>query len=278
MKRIPALVPALVLCAALPAAAQTTLTPQISGNTVTAGVQLAEGIDLDLTLTFEQVVGLNANALTLTAGLVNPTDTTILSRFPDPTSIAIPAAFPVLVRIDPSAASALSLSGVFKLTFHTHALTLVTNSPVRLFTAHAGGPFRDITCSLDSGSIRPGGNDEAMSEFILATDLRPIDTVISGKFNDLANLLAANASAINAVVLSDLQQRLGAAKNYYAQGAIVSAINAVAGFSDQVKQQSGANIPDVWRAGGSLVNVAGALRTAADTLKFSLTWKSNGAP
>jgi hypothetical protein len=48
--------------------------------------------------------------------------------------------------------------------------------------------------------------------------------------------------------------------------------------SDAVKQQSGANIPDVWQASGSLVNVAGALRGAADTLKFSLVWKSNGAP
>jgi hypothetical protein len=91
------------------------------------------------------------------------------------------------------------------------------------------------------------------------------------------NILSVNATAINSAVLSDLQGRIGTARGYYNQGLIAAAINAVAAFSDQVKQQSGANIPDVWQANGSLVNVAGTLRGAADTLKFSLVWKSNGA-
>jgi hypothetical protein len=71
---------------------------------------------------------------------------------------------------------------------------------------------------------------------------------------------------------------LSNARSLYAAGSLLAAINAVADFSDQVKQQSGANIPDVWRADGSLVNVAGLLRADADTLKFSLTAKANGAP
>jgi hypothetical protein len=277
MRRTRALVPLFVLCASLPAAAQTTLTPQISGNTVTASVLLPGGIDLDLTMTFEQVIGLNANALSLTVGLVSPTDPSIVSRFPDPTSIAIPGAFPVLLRIEPVAGSGLTFSGVYKLALHTHALTLVTNSPLRLFKSSGGGPFRDVTTSLDAGSARPGQTDGHMSEFLVVSDARPINGVIAGKFDALQNLLAANASAINSAVYSDLQQRLGQARAYYSQGATTSAISAVAGFSDQVKQQSGANIPDVWQAGGNLVNVAGELRGAADTLKFSLTWKSNGA-
>src|SRR5262249_16290768 len=128
VRRITALIPLLILCAAVPAAAQMTpLTPQISGNTLTASVQFPGGIDLDITLAFEQVLGLNASALTLTAGLVNPTDSSILSRFPDPTSISVPTAFPVLLRIEPSAGSGLTFSGVYKLTLHTHALTLLTN-------------------------------------------------------------------------------------------------------------------------------------------------------
>ena len=83
---------------------------------------------------------------------------------------------------------------------------------------------------------------------------------------------------MNAAVASDLQQRMTQARGLYAQGAIGPAINAVSGFADTVKQQSGANIPDVWRANASSVNVAGLLRSAADTLKFSLAAKSNGAP
>lgn len=277
MRRIRALVPLFVLCASLPAVAQTTLTPHISGNTVTASVQLG-AIDLDLTITFEQVLGLNANSISLTAGLVSLTDPSILSRFPDPASIAIPGAFPVLVHIDPVAGSGLSFSGVYRVAFHTHALTLLTNSPFRLFKSHGGAPFRDITTSLDAGSIRPGGTDGCASEFLIVADMRPTDTVIADKFDALQGLMAANASAIDPSVHADLQQRLAQARGFYNQGAVPSAITAVAGFSEQVRQQSGANIPDVWQASGNLVNVAGALRGAADTLRFSLTWKSNGAP
>ena len=278
MRRIPALVPLLLLCAALLPAAQMPVTTQVSGNTLTGSIQLPGGIDLDLTLAFEQVVGLNANTFSVTAGLVSPTDPTILSRFPDPASIGIPSAFPVLIQITPAAGTGLTFSGPFKLTLHTHALMLITNSPLRLFTSHAGGPFRDITTALDAGSVRPGGGDGAFSDFLVVADIRPIDSVIGGKFDAIQSLLTANSSAINPSVLADLQQRLGQARSYYNQGLIPAAINAVADFSNQVKAQSGANIPDVWQANGSLVNVAGLLRSAADTLKFSLTWKGNGAP
>ena len=278
MKRIPALVPVLFLCASLLPAAQVPVPIQVYGNTLSGSIQLPGGIDLDLTLAFEQVIGLNANSFTVTAGLVSPTDPSIVSRFPDPASIGIPAAFPVLLRIEPAAGTGLTFTGEYKLTLHTHALTLVTNSPFRLFRSHGGGPFQDITTSLDAGSIRPGGGEGSFSEFLVVADIRPTDQVIAGKFDAVQALLTANASAINSSVLGDLQQRLSTARAYYNQGLYPAAINAIAGFSDQVKQQSGADIPDVWQASGNLVNVAGALRGAADTLKFSLTWKANGAP
>ncbi len=278
MRRITALVPILILCAALPAAAQTTIVPQISGNTLTANISLPGNIQADLTIAFEQAVGLNANALSLTVGLVDPTDMSLLSRLPDPTSISIPAAFPVLLRIDPTAASPLSFAGVYRLTLHTYNLTFTTNSPVRLFKAPTGGSFQDITAAVDAGSVRPGGDGGRYSEFLVVVDTRPTDSVITDKFNRLSSDLSANGSAINPAVLADLQQRVAAAKDLYAQGQIASAISAVQAFAEQVKQQSGANIPDVWRANGSLVNVAGELRSDASTLKFSLTWKANGAP
>ena len=45
-------------------------------------------------------------------------------------------------------------------------------------------------------------------------------------------------------------------------------------FSRYVKAHSGEDIPDVWRANCSpLVNVAGLLRSGADTLRFSLDRK-----
>src|SRR5205823_6998212 len=65
VRRISALVLPALLYAALPAAAQTSLAPQISGNSVTAKIQLPGGVEADLSIAFEQVVGLNSNALAL---------------------------------------------------------------------------------------------------------------------------------------------------------------------------------------------------------------------
>ena len=278
MRRISALLLPIALCAAHPAAAQTALVPQISSNSVTAKIQLPGGVEADLSIAFEQVVGLNSNALALSAALVSATDATLLSRMPDPTSFSIPTGFPVLVRIDPTAGSGLSFSGVSRVSIYTHNLTLTANSPLRLYTAHGGGSFRDMTGSLDPGSVRAGGNTDGYSEFLIVADLRPVDTVIAAKFDALQATLSANAPSMPTAVAADLQQRLSNARNLYQSGAVSSAIDAVGAFGDQVKQQSGANIPDVWRANGTLVNVAGLLRSGADTLKFSLTCKSNGAP
>ena len=268
---------ALLAFAGASAGAQVALTPQISGNSLTAKIQLPGGVSADLSITFEQVVGLNANALALTATLLNPTDPSILSRLPDP-KVTLPTAFPVLVTVQPAAGSGLSFEGVYKLSVDTPNLTLVTNSPLRLFRAPAGGAFADMTGSLEVGSVRAGGSGPGFSDFLIVADTRLSAGVISGKFDALQNLLTANAGAINPAVAQDLQSRLTQARNAYDSGALSAAIDAVTGFSQQVKQQSGANIPNVWTAGGSAVNVAGQLRSAADTLRFSLVARSNGTP
>jgi len=52
----------------------------------------------------------------------------------------------------------------------------------------------------------------------------------------------------------------------------------VTGFGYVVKAHSGAEIPDVWRANDDAVNVAGILRSRADTLRFSLIVASNQLP
>lgn len=256
---------------------QSNIVPTISGNTVTAKIQLAQGIEADLSIVFEQAVGLNANALTISAALVDPSDAVLLARLPS-SLISVPATFPVLVHVDPTAASGLSFSGVYKISLYTHALTLTTNSPLRLFQAPTGGAFQDITSFLELGSVRAGGGPGSMSEFLIVADTRPIDTVIVAKFDAVQSALTANASSMPPAVSSDLQQRLSNARSAYTAGTLAIAIDAVAAFATAVKSQSGSAIPDVWRANSSLVNTAGLLRCGADTLKFSLSAKANGAP
>jgi len=223
---------------------------------------------------FEQVVGLNPAALVITATVVDPLDPAFLTRLPGP-SVGVPAALPVVIRIDPTPTSALSFSGVYKITLHTHNLTFQPGSPLRLLRAPTGGAFKDMTGFLEMGSVRAGGSGPGFSEFFIAADVRPIDAVIAGKLDDLGTALSGNSSAIAPSAYADLSTRLTQIRNLVATGGIPGAIDAVTAFSAAVKTQSGAAIPDVWRANGGPVNVAGALRSAADTLRFSLVVKSN---
>jgi hypothetical protein len=260
----------------VPGFAQTALVPTISGNELTARIDLAGGVAADLSIKFENVVGLNPGALALTATIVNPSDLGLLSRLG--TGVSVPTGFPVVVRIEPTASSALAFEGVYNLSLYTHNLTLGANSPLRLYRAPAGGNFQDMTGYLQAGSVRAGGSGPGFSEFLIAADTRNVDSVIVGKFDALQGHLSANASAISPGVASDLQQRLNQARAAYNTGALPAAIDAVAGFSGEVKTQSGAAIPNVWRANGGPANVAGTLRSAADTLKYSLVFKSNLTP
>lgn len=249
------------------------LVPTISGNELTARIELGGGLAADLTITFESVVGLNANALALTATPLNPKDVSFASRLP--TGVSIPSGFPVVVKIEPTAASALAFEGVYKLSLHTHNLALGANSPLRLYRAPQGGAFGDMTGFLQAGSVRAGGSGPGFSEFLIAVDPRNVDSAINAKFDALGSALSSNAGALPEAVAADLQQRFNQSRAAYVTGALVTAIEGITAFGDEVKKQSGAVIPNVWRANGGPTNVAGLLRAGADTLKFSLVFKSN---
>jgi len=178
------------------------------------------------------------------------------------------------VRVAPSDTSALSFTGLYKISLHTHNLSLNPILRLTLVKSPDGGAFRDITRSEGIGSYRDDGGGGDFSEFLIAVDFRPINSVIDGKFNDLQAIITDNASSMPLDVVSALQAQLSQARALYQSGAIWDAIGAMASFSSYVKDHSGAEIPDVWRANCSpVVNVAGLLRSAADTLRFSLNRK-----
>ena len=242
----------------------------VSGNEVLGSFDIG-GIGADLRIDFESVVGLTPSALDVTATLVNPVDPALLSRLPPGGLVGIPVGYPVVVRISPSVSSALSFEGVYTVSFHTHNLHLDPNVPFSLFKSYDGGPFKDITRSEGRGSFRDDGSGGDFSEFLIVLDLRPIDAVVAGKFDDVQGLLTNNADSISPDVLAALQSNLSQARTLYQSGAIRDAIDEMTKFSRYVKAHSGEDIPDVWRANCSpLINVAGLLRSGADTLKFSL--------
>ena len=249
------------------------VTLSIIGNEAVGTFDIG-GIGADLKIAFDNVVGLTPAALDVTATLVNPVDPAILSRLPLGGQVGIPVGYPVVVRISPSASSGLSFEGAYTVSFHTHNLQLDPNLPFSLFKSSDGGPFKDITKSEGRGSYRDDGSGGDFSEFLIAVDLRPIDGVVAGKFDDVQALLNNNADTILPDVLARLQANLSLAHTLYQSGAIREAIVAMTVFSRYVKAHGGEDIPDVWRANCSpLVNVAGLLRSGADTLRFSLDRK-----
>jgi hypothetical protein len=248
----------------------------VSGNQAKADIDLPGGIDVDLTLTFENVVGLTPSALNVSATVVNPLDPMLLARLPGFLQVSPPNAFPVLLQVDPSASSGLTFEGLYKVSLHTHNLQLNPAVPLALFKAPDGGLFRDVTQYEGRGSYRVDGGGGDFSEFLIVVDLRPIDSVIADKFNALQGLLNTYAGSIAPAVLTTLQGQLSQALTLYQGGSITHAISQINAFSDYAQAHSGDDIPDVWRAQDpSRVDVAGLLRVGAGTLRFSLDRKTN---
>lgn len=256
----------------LPAAAQGLVDVVVEGNELRAGISLPGGIGADLTIAFEQVVGLTAENVGLSVSLADLTDPDLLARLGGG---SIPVAFPVLIRIEPPADGGLSFSGVTWIGLHTHNLIFVPNTPLRLFAAPLGGRFEDITESMGMGSYRARGCKGSFSEFLILVDLRPLPTAINEKLNRLDRVLDENADRIDPALLPQLTSLAAQIRSAYAAGKTKLAIDKTEAFLNLVKANSGTAIPNVWRSSRDLVNVAGLLRSAALTLRFSLNLKSN---
>lgn len=257
------------------AIAQTPIPLTIEGNRALGTIALQGGIEADLTISFETVTGLSANALEATATLVDPADPALSARLPGMVSVL--EAFPVLVRISPTNASTLAFHGVVKVELHTGNLHLHPSEPKSLFKAPNGGFFQDITTNEASGSYRVCGSGGGFSEFLIVSDnqgmlqVQLLDLVIINKFINLTATLTQHASSMPLLVYLTLQTRLVQARALFDGGNLLGAITKITSFSDYAKAHSGGDIPDVWRADDpTLVNVAGLLRAGADTLRFSL--------
>jgi len=262
-----------LLASLLPAAAGAQLAPV--GPTVTidgnkASVTLAAGgVSVDLTLTFEQVVGLNAANLGISARVVSPSE--LVGRMPDATLTSLPAGFPLMVTVEPPATGGLSFSGVTNVEVHTHDLSFTADSPLRLFKAPIGGAFADITESMGMGSYRARGSSGGFSQFLIVADLRSDSDVVERKLDALDAAFAKGAGAIPASVRGVLQSSLGAIRTAWNGGDVRGAISTAETFAAAVKTAAdGGSVPNVWRSARDLDNVAGNLRAAAGTLRFSL--------
>jgi hypothetical protein len=267
----------LLVTAASPASAQIRVPVPLTvlGNEARGVIALPGGIGAELTIAFEDVVGLTPTSLQAWASLIGPLDLGLLRRLPPGGQVIPPSGFPVLLEIEPADASALSFAGVARVSLYTLNLQLDRLVPLSLYSSSYGEAFRDITVSEGRGSYRVCGSSGGFSEFVIVINRQAIDSVIAGKFDRLQALLDEHASTMPEAVASVLQAHLSRALELFRSGATAGAIGEMVAFSRYVEAQSGTDIPDVWRANcAGLVNVAGLLRSAADTLKFSLDRKT----
>lgn len=275
MNRLVAVLMAVALTVSAARAANT-IQLQIDGSTASASIQLPPDISVEFSLAFEQVSGLSAQNLGLTAGLVDPTDATLLARLPSGASI--PAAFPVLIAVEPPATGSLSFTGVVAISIHTSNLLWTPGTPLRLLAAPLGGAFVDITSGTSAGSYRAGANKGGFSEFLVVSDLRAVDTVIAAKFNGLQSVLTRYSQTIPAGVRTTLQAQLDAAHSSYVASDPHGAADTMGTFAATVRDHSGTEIPDLWRASRDVADVAGELRSGAATLRYSLLLKASAGP
>jgi hypothetical protein len=261
----------LLLCAGAKSYAQVPIPLTINGNEATGVIQLASFV-ADLSIAFEQADGLTTDALTVTARVVSPFDTTVISRLPQ--GVWLTLGLPVLVQIEAPGDGGLSFHGITTVSLHTHNLPFLPSLPLFLHSAEYGGAFHDVTSWNGPGSYHVGGSDGTFCEFLIVLDLRPVNAIINGKYTALQQLINAHGPTLPPEVTADLQARLSDSQALFQAGQTEDAIDALDGFSGAVIAGSGTTIPDVFSADGSTVNVAGLLRAAAATLRFSLVWKS----
>jgi hypothetical protein len=251
---------------ALPSAPAAPSLPTIGGNSITIPLALPGGITADLTVTFETVSRLNLASLGVSARLVSPTDAGLLARLPP--SVTIPAGFPVLVQIEPTPGGGLAFAGIANVQIASPILPATPD--LRFYTSHLGEDFRDMTSLKWDSSYRVIGSTGGFSEFLVLVDRTPRDQAVAAKLDRLDRILADNASAISGPVRAELAAELAAIRARFQAGDTAAAIQEVDAFLATAERHSGPEIPDVWRAARDRVDVAGLLRAAGRTLRFSL--------
>lgn len=253
------------------------LDEEVQNKKYSATIELPGGFEADLTVSFEHPTGLTPQSLGVTAQVVDPLDPTLLSRLGSSGLVSIPTGFPVMVTIDPPSDGGLSFEGLTKIELYTKDLLYTAGSPLRLFSAKKDGEFHDITDLIAGGSYRTRGSKGNYSDFLIITDLRSLSSVISAKFARLDDALLTHAATLGPSLHTELTNELDAARAEWQAGDYDDAISAIEDFDETVGDAAGAGqIPNEWRASGGVQNIAGELRAAARTLRFSLTLGANG--
>lgn len=223
---------------------------------------------VDLRFEFEDAFVVDVDDLEIAGEIVDVNDPALRARLPE--GVAVPEEFPVLIRVNPEAGREQAFGGVFDVEMRTDSLDFLGGTPLRLFKAPDGGAFEDVTRTFGLGSFRIGASGASFSEFLIAEDRRPIETVVATKFQSAGDVIDASAGDVPAAVRQQLKAALAEVQEDVEQGRLGEAFAGIASLVATIEEAAGDTLPSLWRSGEALVNVAGELLSLLETLKFSL--------
>ena len=259
---------ALLSCSTLATAQSLPVSVNTSGNTANVVIGLPGQTLADVTLVFEDVSGLNASSIGVTAERICVTDALLLARLPDPTLLQLNSALPLLITIEPPSLGGLSLRGTGRIEVHTHAIVYAVGSSYRLLKAPLGGAFRDITDEVAQGSVRASGTYGGFSQFLVVADLRETGDVVDAKIAWLRSRIAGLPTGERAAFTALLDEvEAGVAQENFS-----SALTAVDAFRSRAADRGGQQLTNEWRATRDVENQAGELIAGAATLRFSVAY------
>ena len=239
-----------------------------SGNTANVVIGLPGQTLAEVSLAFEDVSGLNASSIGVSAERISISDPALLARLPDINLLQPSALLPVLITIEPPSQGGLSFRDTGRIEVHTHALAYTVGSSFRLLKAPLGGAFRDITDEIAQGSVRARGTYGGFSQFLIVTDLRATDDVIDVKIDALRARVASLPIGERPVFTALLNE----VESSVADGDFSAALAAIDAFRGRAASRGGQQLANEWRATRDADNQAGELVAGAATLRFSVAY------
>jgi len=239
-----------------------------SGNTANVVIGLPGQTLAEVSLAFEDVSGLNASSIGVSAERISISDPALLARLPDISLLQPSALLPVLITIEPPSQGGLSFRDTGRIEVHTHALAYTVGSSFRLLKAPLGGAFRDITDEIAQGSVRARGTYGGFSQFLIVTDLRATDDVIDVKIDALRARVASLPIGERPVFTALLDE----VESSVADGDFSAALAAIDAFRGRAASRGGQQLANEWRATRDADNQAGELVAGAATLRFSVAY------
>ncbi|EGN75569.1 hypothetical protein A28LD_1182 [Idiomarina sp. A28L] len=241
---------------------------EYSANRISADLVLDNGMDLQLSISFAQAIGLNEDNVNLTVQALDPNDHRIVNRLPDNFNMWAVDSFPVLISVQPRKDKGFSFSGEAEIELYTQSIEYADN--IRLFRSHAGGEFEDITTLTAAGSLRARGSTGHFSDFILLVDNRDGNLVAAAKARDLANYLYNHVFSMEDQFGNEVQALTRNINEHVQQGRYQAAASNLNNVLRKLESAHGNSVPGVWRSSGDIENVQGELITKARSLRFTL--------